>query len=649
MQARRPARQVGNETADASRNAPPGGSARCLADLCKRLNGTPDPLEALGVLLQAAMEAVDAAEARGGIVSDDDVVTERLSCGSPGQLRRSSAATHATYQRLLRQPEVWIGNDGATAVPLVDSTKGLVAWIELKHTPPLPFSETEVELLEAMAAVTTLALETARMRCEHRHSSRASDEASSLLSATIESTLDGIMAVDANGDIVAYNRRFIQMWGLEEEDLTGGDCNHLLLSLLGELKDPVLFFEKVSELYWQPESESYDVVELRSGRCFERFSRPRLTEDGRPAGRVWTFHDVTELKKLENQLLHAQKMEAIGTLAGGIAHDFNNIMTAVIGYTDLLMLELVPPAPYRGFLENIQNASHRAIALVKNLLAFSREEALPTAKLECNALLQNVAGLMKRLIGHEVDFVLNLSSAPQGILVDQGQIEQVLVNLATNARDAMPHGGTLTIEVAAIELSALELAGHHTAKAGPYVQISFSDTGLGIDESVKSRIFDPFYTTKEVGKGSGLGLSISYGIVKRHGGLIDVASGQGRGTTFSVLLPKVELAPALRPHPLVSPLKEAGSVLPVDYDEPVRNPQNSAPSPSRHGGPMPIPPLDRNSRAASPLYHPVEPSHLRPICVPSASHLRPICVPSASHLLPSRSPRPAFEPLARSF
>ncbi|WP_226377719.1 two-component system sensor histidine kinase NtrB [Citrifermentans bremense] len=539
---------------------------RRLADLCKRLNGTPDPLEALGILLQEAMEAVGAAEASGGVVFNDDVVvTQRPSDGSPAQPRRSRAATHATYQRLLRQAEVLTGNDGSAAVPLVDSTKGLLAWIELKRTPTLSFLATEIELIEAMAGAATLALETARMRCEHRHFSRASDEASSLLSATIESTMDGIMAVDANGDVVAYNRRFMEMWGLEDEDLTGGDSNDLLLSLLGEIKDPVLFFEKVSELYWQPESESYDVIELRDGRCFERFSRPRPTDGGRPAGRVWTFHDITELKKLESQLLHAQKMEAIGTLAGGIAHDFNNIMTAVIGYTDLLMLELSPPAPYRGFLENIQNASHRAITLVKNLLAFSKEEALPTAKLECNALLQNVAGLLKRLVGTEVDFVLNLSSAPQGILVDQGQIEQVLANLATNARDAMPNGGTLAVDVSAIELSASELAGHDTAKPGAYVQISFSDTGLGIDETARSRIFDPFYTTKEVGKGSGLGLSISYGIVKRHGGFIDVASGEGMGTTFSVLLPKVELAPAPRPHPFVSLSKDKARNLPAQF------------------------------------------------------------------------------------
>ncbi|MBJ6801086.1 two-component system sensor histidine kinase NtrB [Geomonas propionica] len=539
MQVRQPAGHHEQQASGTATRNP----VRLLAELCQHLNAAPDPFEALGMLLQSAMEATNAAEARAGMVIDGDVVvTERSPVAIPTQLRRSDAATHTTYQRLSRQPEVRTSSDGSITIPLVDDGQGILAWIELKRAASAPFAQAEVELLEGMAAATALALETGRMRCEHRNSSRASDEANSLLSATIESTLDGIMAVDANGDIIAYNRRFIEMWEVEDEDLARGDSNDLLLSLLGKLKDPVLFFEKVSELYWQPEAESYDVVELRSGKCFERFSRPCLSE-GKEAGRVWTFHDITELKKLENQLLHAQKMEAIGTLAGGIAHDFNNIMTAVIGYTDLLQREFSPPAPYRGFLENIHTASHRAIAVVKNLLTFSREETLPTAKLECNALLQNVGGLLTRLVGRDVDLVVNLSSAPQGVLVDQGQIEQVLVNLTTNARDAMPRGGSLTIDVADVELSVQELAGQHTAKPGPYVKISFSDTGLGIDEAATGRIFDPFYTTKEVGKGCGLGLSISYGIVKRHGGIIEVASRQDEGATFSVLLPKVDLNP----------------------------------------------------------------------------------------------------------
>ena len=367
------------------------------------------------------------------------------------------------------------------------------------------------------------------------------EAATAMLSATIETTVDGIMAVDGSGEIVACNRRFQEMWEINEELLAAGDSNQVLISLLGQVRDPVLFFEKVTELYWQPETESYDLVELRDGRWLERFSRPHYVE-GKPAGRVWTFHDITELKKMESQLLHAQKMEAIGTLAGGIAHDFNNIMTAVIGYTDLLMMEFSPPAPFKGFLENIHSASHRAIALVKNLLAYSREQPVYTAKVNGNELVDNVAVLLERLAGQAVDFRWRRCLTAPVVLVDQAQMEQVLVNLVTNARDAMPEGGTLTVALEEVTLGAEEIPCSDYAHPGPYVRIAVSDTGSGMDEETRKRIFDPFFTTKEVGKGTGLGLSTSYGIVKRHGGFIRVDSEPGKGTTCSILLPKVDAA-----------------------------------------------------------------------------------------------------------
>ncbi|WP_246014601.1 two-component system sensor histidine kinase NtrB [Geomonas oryzae] len=377
-----------------------------------------------------------------------------------------------------------------------------------------------------------------RLRSFTGLSSRRND-VSSMLSATIETTLDGIMAVDAGGEIIACNRRFQQMWEIDEEILASGDSNRMLISLLGQVHDPVLFFEKVTELYWQPDLESYDLVELRDGRWLERFSRPHY-EDGKLAGRVWTFHDITELKKMESQLLHAQKMEAIGTLAGGIAHDFNNIMTAVIGYTDLLMMEFNPPAPFRGFLENIHSASNRAIALVRNLLAYSRQEPVYTARMDGNTLVENIVVLLERLSGQSVTFEWRPSGSLQTVLVDQAQMEQVLVNLVTNARDAMPEGGRLTVTLDGALLGADDVDAH--AKPGHYVRISVSDTGSGIDEATRARIFDPFFTTKEVGQGTGLGLSISYGIVKRHGGFIKVESETGKGTTCTIFLPRADAA-----------------------------------------------------------------------------------------------------------
>ena len=362
--------------------------------------------------------------------------------------------------------------------------------------------------------------------------------ASSLLSATIESTVDGIMAVDPHGDISACNRRFAEMWGIDDDVLACGDSNTVLLSVLGQVRDSEKFFRQVTELYWQPEQESYDLVELTDGRCFERISKPQLNGE-KVVGRVWTFHDVTELKRLESQLLHAQKMEAVGTLAGGIAHDFNNIMTAIIGYTSLLMTELNPPAPFRGFLEKIDESSNRAVALIRNLLSYSRKECVQASVVECNALVRNIVGFLERLIGADIDLIMQLSGTAQHVCADAGQLEQVLVNLSTNARDAMPDGGRLTLEVSSLELSEECVKPFDASQGGPYVRIAVSDTGSGVDEATRQRIFEPFFTTKEVGKGTGLGLSISYGIAKQHGGFLTVDSALGLGTTFSLYLPQV--------------------------------------------------------------------------------------------------------------
>jgi len=544
-----------------------------LARACVEFSRVLDQQEVLRLLLKWAVELSGASGGSAGpVLGEEIVITDSYENGVFRQLSQGFGSGHGAVGRAAETGETVIENGGrSAAVPVLSSSGELLCCFEL-HSHACTFPEGGDESrLQALAGMAALALENARMRSERLESDLATAAASSLLSATIESTVDGIMAVDSRGEIVACNRRFAEMWSIGEEALASGDSNKLLVSLLGQVRDPVRFFEKVGELYWQPELESYDLVELNDGRCFERFSRPRHTE-GKAAGRVWTFHDITELKKLEAQLLHAQKMEAIGTLAGGIAHDFNNIMTAVIGYTELLTTALDPPAPFSGYLESISSASNRAVALIRNLLAYSRKEPVQTSKLECNALVRNLMGLLERLIGDDIVLVMKPSDAPLGILADQGQIEQVLVNLATNARDAMPEGGRLTLEVARVELSADAVQGHASAKPGSYVRVAVSDTGLGIDEATRNRIFEPFFTTKEVGKGTGLGLSISYGIVKRHGGFLSVTSEDGCGTTFSVHLPRVESAAEAEIPASPSKIPPGGkeTVLLVEDNEPVR-------------------------------------------------------------------------------
>jgi len=561
-----------------------------LIQASQRLNAVLDSSAVLKTLVHSAVALTGASGGCAGLVQGRDLlISEFLKEGEFLRLEKSFPQVAGCAGQVLSGKEVLIGAAGGCsnallaewgrvpgsllAVPVLSSSGEVFGYFEVYTTDGARcYDQEDAALLQGLASSAAVALENALMLSERLEARQATVAAHSLLSATIESTLDGIMAVDPHGEISACNSRFVEMWGIGDETLTSGDSNKLLLSLLEQVRDPVLFFEKVTELYWQPDLESYDLVELTDGRCFERFSKPQFIGD-RAVGRVWTFHDISELKKLETQLLHAHKMEAIGTLAGGVAHDFNNIMTAIIGYTSLLVTELDPPAPYSGFLDSINNASNRAVALIQNLLAYSRKDPVQACKLECNGLVRDLIGFLERLIGADIELTMTLGEQSQGVFADQGQIEQVLVNLATNARDAMPEGGTLALEVSRVELSADFVKAYDPVTAGPYVLITVSDTGSGIDEATRRRIFEPFFTTKEVGQGTGLGLSISYGIVKQHGGFISVASQLGKGTVFSVYLPRVEPGEAVEKRaPLVSSVPRGEeTVLLLEDNDSVRS------------------------------------------------------------------------------
>ena len=263
-------------------------------------------------------------------------------------------------------------------------------------------------------------------------------------------------------------------------------------------------------------------------------------------GRRLTFAvaaDITERKRLEGQLVHAQKMEAVGRLAGGVAHDFNNLLTAIIGYSTLAAERLEAGENPRDEVGEIHAAAERASALTNQLLAFSRKQILRPALIDMNSIVTRAARLLERVIGEDVRVDVQLAGGIGSVRVDPSQLEQVIVNLAVNARDAMPKGGTLTIETGEVELGAPETPLEVELEPGSYVLLLVRDTGTGMDEATRSRIFEPFFTTKEPDRGTGLGLSTAYGVVTQSGGRIEVDSEPGKGTEFRILLPRVDSTP----------------------------------------------------------------------------------------------------------
>jgi PAS domain S-box-containing protein len=279
----------------------------------------------------------------------------------------------------------------------------------------------------------------------------------------------------------------------------------------------------------------------KDGSVATVYSRGEVVHDeaGNPALLRGTLQDITERKKLEAQLLQAQKMEAVGQLAGGIAHDFNNILTAIIGYSSMVLMKMTKDDPLRQKLDNILASAGRAANLTQNLLAFSRKQIMQAKPVNLNDIIKNINNLLSRIIGEDIELRMNLAAEELTIQADRGQLEQVLMNLATNARDAMPTGGRLSLQTSRVTVDRKLKGMYGHGKPGEYALLSISDTGEGMDGATQAKAFEPFFTTKEVNKGTGLGLSIVYGIIKQHDGYITVDSELGRGTTFKIHLPLI--------------------------------------------------------------------------------------------------------------
>jgi PAS domain S-box-containing protein len=390
-----------------------------------------------------------------------------------------------------------------------------------------------------------------------------------LLEAQSETMIDGILVVGLTGEILLVNQQFASMWNIPEDAIRTKDDKRVIEHALMQVKDSSAFEERVKYLYSHEAEKSRDEIGLKDGRLFDRYSSPLQGSSGKLYGRIWYFRDITERKRLEDQFRQAQKMEAVGRLAAGVAHDFNNLLTVIIGYSNVMLEQFAIDDPMRAYTTEIQAAGERAVGLTRQLLAFSRQQVLAAQVLDLNTLIANITRMLKRLIGEDIDLVFNAEPSPATIKADPGQIEQVLMNLAVNSRDAMPRGGKLTIEITNLQVDEAYGTAHYSMPAGAYVTLAVSDTGCGMDKDTQAHIFEPFFTTKEQGKGTGLGLATVYGIVKQSEGYILVYSEPGAGTTFKIYLPSAKGAPQTAKRRVV-PACGAETVLLVEDDAGLR-------------------------------------------------------------------------------
>jgi PAS domain S-box-containing protein len=387
----------------------------------------------------------------------------------------------------------------------------------------------------------------------------------------IESSVDGIVAFDDGFRVTEWNPGMEQTSGYCKDEVIGQSVLEVFPFLI-ETGERQQIAETLAGKPVTSRGRAFDVPDKGRKGFFDSTYSPLRDETGRVVGGLAIVHETTERRRLDEQYRQAQKMEAVGQLAGGVAHDFNNLLTAIMGYGQLALRRVPADGRRHQDLEEILKAAERAAALTRQLLAFSRQQVLDPKVIDLNEIVTNLDKMLRRVIGEDIDLLTAPGENLGHVEADPGQIEQVIMNLVVNARDAMPEGGKLTIETANARFDEDSVRTRVDMRPGRYVMLAVSDTGHGMTPEMMSRIFEPFFTTKERGKGTGLGLSTVHGIVKQSGGNIEVYSEPGQGTTFKIYLPRAEGAAEQPPSHEESETRSAGTetILLVEDEDAIR-------------------------------------------------------------------------------
>lgn len=501
-----------------------------------------------GLELQAGTGLSPALADAYGTVSLDDPLL--------GNIIRHRRAVHLSAPDLPIPDPAWVERNGIATFagyPLLvgERTVGVVGVFSRR---PLPAFV--VESLTAIADQLAVGIERRRTEDELRQSEER-------FSRVFRASPVGIVITTLEeGRYIDANDAFLELVGRTRDDVQGKTTVEL-----GVWRDAAERARAVAALGTNGTVRDLD-LEFRSARGAPRqvlASIERIELSARPC-LLMLAYDIGDRKRLEDQLRQAQKMEAIGRLAGGLAHDFNNLLGVVIGYCDLLFRRLPPELPERAEIQEIRSAAEGASGLTRQLLAFSRRQVLEPRVLDLNAVVRRAERMLKPLLGDDISLVIQLGSSPPLVLADAGQVDQVLMNLAVNSRDAMPRGGRITIATGEVQFDESTLPALPGARPGRYATLTVTDTGTGMDAETIAHIFEPFFTTKDVGQGTGLGLATVYGIVQQSGGFIAVRSRPGAGTTFQVHLPETSVSP--QPEPVAAATGTArhggGTILVVE-------------------------------------------------------------------------------------